>query len=84
MQEFPFARACMKCTSKEDKGKQGFTYLSTDLPVPTSYIAWTIVFDLLIILAIWGVAYMVYTYEIEAQEPVSQRVRRRVSGTFPF
>jgi hypothetical protein len=68
MQEFPFARACMKCTSKADQGtgQHGFTYLSTALPIPTHIQVYAILIDLVILAIAWGG----FSY-LFAEEPVS-------------
>lgn len=92
MQQFAFARACMKCTSKADKAKrgQGFTYLSTELPVPTSYIVWTVVFNALIMALLYGglIGYLLYSNEHDkpgADNPFSPNTRRlRINGSWPF
>lgn len=49
MQQYPFKRACMKCTDKSEKGEQGFTYLSTEIPITTGAEVGAILIDYLIV-----------------------------------
>jgi hypothetical protein len=54
MVDFPFKRACMGCEGKEDKGQQGFVYLSTEIPLGTTGIIVTVLIDLFIGALLWG------------------------------
>lgn len=54
MVEYPFARACMECKDKSEASEQGFTYLSTDIPLSGGALVGTILVDYFLILLMWG------------------------------
>lgn len=43
MQKFPFERACMGCTDDDEAAMDGFTQLSTELPLRGAALVWTII-----------------------------------------
>lgn len=56
--QYPFARACMACTSKGDSGT-GFVYLSDTIPVPMSSQIWMFIIVLLVSLIGWTTAVLI-------------------------
>lgn len=57
----PFERACMGCEGEEDKGKTGYVYLKTEIPLEGWPMFWTILLYLLTFGLVWFLTMCVYS-----------------------
>jgi hypothetical protein len=78
MVKFPFARACMSCTDKNEKGEIGFT----NLTIPSNIQWWgymlMIIIDAIIAAILWYILYFVFNI-YAPQEKYKKSAYRRYS-----
>lgn len=83
MVKFPFARACMSCTDKNERGEIGFTNLDIPSNIAWWGYFWMIVIDMAVAIMVWKFVFFVFEICAPEEKP-EPSYRGRYTYTYPY